>query len=114
MCCYGQTTNPDLDSRLSVLQEIFTTQLNAYLPQLERLERTLSAKKNQHTGLLEQVRAALSGTGSLWFAPNQPAKRSSTSLLTRQSLARFWPGWATPLPLLRHLFASSVARFGLS
>lgn len=108
-----KSANPELDARVCVLPGLFTRQFNAYLRQLERLERSLARRKIRNSALLDHVRAALSGDGPLWFSIAGEATNVSMLRLNRTALTTAWPEWAVPLPLLRHLFASNAHAFGL-
>ncbi|MGN8160603.1 hypothetical protein ACS8YF_18260 [Salinisphaera sp. SWV1] len=109
-----KSTTPELDARICVLPPLFTEQLHAYLRQLERVQRLLADRKDVDALLLERVRAALDGTGPLWFARDAEAATADTTRLDRNTLARLWPQWAIPLPLIRHLFASNAHRFDIA
>ncbi|WP_353218951.1 tyrosine-type recombinase/integrase [Salinisphaera sp. S4-8] len=101
---------PDLDARICVLPPLFTEQLNAYLRQLERLQRLLATQKRAHPALQERVRSALDGTGPLWFARDAAGAQP----IDRHVLASLWPQWSVPFPLFRHLFASNANKFGIA
>jgi|GEM_PF-3061439 len=109
-----KSTHPALDARVCVLPALFTHQLNAYLRQLERIQRLLRKQGNPDTDLCSRVDAALDGSGPLWFAEAQSTPATSGSpQLNRATLADLWPEWAIPLPLIRHLFASHAHEFGM-
>lgn len=103
-----------LDARLCVLPALVTEQVEAYLRQLERLERFLQKPKHANATLLRKVRRALNGDGPLWFSIEETDSAGHTLDLKRHFLAAAWPEWAPPLPLLRHLFASNAGQFGVS
>jgi len=109
-----KTTQPELDARVCVLPELFTNQMDAYIRQLERLQRQIGKSKHGNTTLLEGVRNALSGDGPLWFAVTGEESSYATQPLTPHAIASVWPEWAIPLPLLRHLFASNAVKFDLA
>ncbi|MGN8160803.1 hypothetical protein ACS8Y6_17790 [Salinisphaera sp. RV14] len=109
-----KTTDPELDARVCVLPPLFTDTLHAYLRQLERAERLLAKRGVSDDVLLERIRAALDGTGPLWFTGGEHAVGAKDAELTRHGLKALWPEWVIPMPLLRHLFASNAGRFGIA
>lgn len=111
-----KSSNVHLDARVCALPSTFVAQVDAYLRQLERLERRLSkAKTHDYPELMAAVRNALSGHGPLWFHfEHDAAVNENVAALNRPTLSSFWSEWHIPLPLVRHLFASNATEFAIA
>ena len=107
---HDKGTDAVVDTRIAALTSALAAQVDALLHTATRAISVFSTDSwHKWKPAIDALRASIDGSGPLWVWIDSSG---SARPLNRHRIATAWPAWAVPLPLARHLLASTLGQHG--